>query len=91
MGATGRGLDPGEGVVMTEPTERPPSWQQLAAELARMNGGIVGRLLGDHTVRPDGMCASCSDGGTGRHRTVWPCSIRKLAQMAEQMRAGGVP
>ena len=65
----------------------PVQWRHLAEVLAVMPDVVV-RLLRDHETRPDGMCATCTQGGTGLHVTPWPCPIRKLALLAGDIRRG---
>lgn len=40
-------------------------------------------LLDQHVRRLDGSCRACSVGS--RHSTRWPCGLRALAELAEQL------
>lgn len=57
------------------------AWGDLAAVLAN-DPATVAKLLANHSATEDGMCRTCTDGGTGRHLTPAPCAIRQVADLA---------
>lgn len=66
-----------------EPTD-PLQWRHLAEVLAAMPD-TYRRILAEHADDGHGKCAACTEGGTGRHTTAWPCAVRKLAVLARDI------
>lgn len=66
------------------PESSQPSWRTVAEVLAVMPDAYR-RLLELHRGCMDGMCRACTVGGTGARHTRWPCSIHKLAKLAQEI------
>lgn len=68
---------------MSETTD-PLSWQHLAEVLAAMPAAYR-RLLAEHVDAGCGRCRRCTVAGTGAPGELWPCSLHKLATLAQQI------
>lgn len=71
---------PREGAVMQQTTDL---IHHFASELAT-NPAVVAKLLAEHAADENGMCVTCTTGGTGIHETSFPCGVRMLADIATE-------
>lgn len=58
-------------------------WESFVAELAN-NAPAVALLLRRHVLDDNGMCTTCTTGGTGQRETRWPCTTHAVAHAAWQ-------
>lgn len=68
----------------TRPVREPTD--PLAAALADMPA-VVAALLRDHVPDARGRCSACGLPGTGTPHVAAPCSLRRIAEMAREVRA----
>jgi 2-keto-3-deoxy-galactonokinase len=66
---------------------RAPS--DIAVVLAGMPD-VVAALVRDHVPDARSRCIACGMPGTGTPYLPWPCPLRRIADAARQLRAGGL-
>jgi hypothetical protein len=71
---------------MRRAVNRPPS--DIAVVLADMPD-VVAALIRDHVPDARGRCRACGTPGTGTPHLPWPCPLRRIADAARKLRAGG--
>jgi hypothetical protein len=64
--------------------ERADQSIDAATRFVASQPGGPGRLLGQHRPNAVGLCVGCGRPGTGEPHTPWPCSVAKIAQVAER-------
>lgn len=68
-----------------EGTDRSGEWRAFAEVLAAIPGAAA-QLMAEHQPDPrSGRCRACTIPGTGAPGAVWPCSVRRLAELAVEI------